>query len=82
MSIEISDELLSRANITEQEFKLEIAILLYQKEILSMGKAAEFSGIPKLIFQKELAKREIPVSYDYQEFQKDLEMLKNKYGSL
>ena len=82
MSFEISDDLLSKANMTEQEFKLEIAILLYQKEVFTLGKAAEFVGIPKLIFQKALAKRNIPVSYNYEEFQHDLSMLKEKYGKI
>ena len=82
MSFESSDELLSQVNMTEEEFKLELAILLFQKEVFTLGKAAEFVSILKLIFQKALAIRNIPVTYNYGELQHDLMTIKEKYGKV
>jgi predicted HTH domain antitoxin len=45
--------------ISEADLKLEIAILLFQKDKISSGKAAEFAGIPVLEFWKELSTRNI-----------------------
>ena len=72
MSLLITDEILHLANMSESEFKLELGLYLYSKGILTLGKASEFVGIPKLIFQKELVRHELTVSYDQEEFEKDL----------
>ena len=72
MSLLITDEILHLANMSESEFKLELGLYLYSKGILTLGKASEFVGIPKLIFQKELVRQELTVSYDQEEFEKDL----------
>lgn len=79
MSVLITDEILKRANMSEPEFKLELGIFLYSRQILTLGKASEFVGIPQLIFQQALASRNIPVSYDQEEFDKDLARVKEKY---
>ncbi|MCB0855514.1 MAG: UPF0175 family protein [Bacteroidetes bacterium] len=80
MSVIITDDILRLANMSEPEFKLELGIFLYSRKILTLGKASEFVGIPKLLFQQALAKREIFVSYDQEEFDQDLAEIKAKYG--
>lgn len=45
--------------IGDSELKLEIAVLLFQKDKINSGKAAEIAGIPVLQFWKELSKRNI-----------------------
>lgn len=82
MSVLITDDILRQANMSESEFKLELGIFLYSNNILTMGKTSEFVGLPKVIFQKKLAERGIPVSYDEQEFQKDLATIRKIYGDL
>ncbi|MEL6699715.1 MAG: UPF0175 family protein [Bacteroidota bacterium] len=76
MSIVITDDILRLANMPESEFKLELALYMYAKGILTLGKASEFAGIPKIIFQKELGKNDLTVSYDREEFEKDLVTIK------
>ena len=61
--------------MNEEDFKLEIAILLYEKGKISAGKASAFAGINRIMFLKELAKREIPVNYDKEELMKDLDTI-------
>lgn len=75
MPLVIKDEDLQAAHLTESELRLEIAILLYQKAGFSMGKASRFAGMNRILFQKELGKREIPVNYEEEELNKDLEVL-------
>lgn len=75
MALIIEDRELQAAHITESELRLEIAIMLYQQNRLSMGLASEFAGMNRILFQKELGKREIPVNYDEEELEIDLQNL-------
>ena len=76
MSILISDDILQSARLTEDEFKQEIAVLLFQKEKLTLAQASRFAGMTRLQFQHLLASRNIPVHYDIAEFDEDLKTLK------
>ena len=76
MSILISDDVLQSARLTEDEFKQEIAVLLFQKEKLTLAQASRFAGMTRLQFQHLLASRKIPVHYDIAEFEEDLKTLK------
>ena len=72
MSVLITEKNNKNASMSEEEFRLELAIFLFEKEIFTLGKASEFANKPQFIFQKELAKRKIPIHYGYEEFQEDL----------
>jgi len=76
MSILISDDILQSARLTEDELKQEIAVLLFQKEKLTLAQASRFAGMTRLQFQHLLASRKIPVHYDVAEFEEDLKTLK------
>ncbi|MEM6263447.1 MAG: UPF0175 family protein, partial [Bacteroidota bacterium] len=62
--------------MSEEEFRLELAIFLFQKEVFTLGKASEFAGKSQFYFQRELAKREIPLHYGHEEFKEDLITIK------
>ena len=76
MSVVISDEVLSSTRMTEAEMKLEIAVLLFQKEKLTLAQAARFAEMHWVPFQHLLASRQIPVHYDVEDFHEDLENLR------
>ena len=76
MSVVISDQLLEKANLSEQELRIEIALIFFQKKAFTLGKASEFAGIPQFLFQKILADRKIPIHYEYADLLEDLESLK------
>ena len=76
MSVVISDEVLSSTRMTEAEMKLEIAVLLFQKEKLTLAQAARFAEMHRVPFQHLLASRQIPVHYDVEDFHEDLENLR------
>ncbi len=72
MTLKIEGDELNSINITEEELILEIAILLYAKGKLSMGKASKMANMNRILFQNELGKRQIPVNYDEKELEVDL----------
>ncbi|MDQ3683741.1 MAG: UPF0175 family protein [Bacteroidota bacterium] len=60
----IEDLYIKASGYSEQEFKLEIAVMLFEKERLSLRKAAALAGLHWLDFMKELDSRKIALHYD------------------
>ncbi len=76
MSVVISDEILQAAHMTADELKREIAMLLYQREKLTLGQASQMAGMSQLQFQFLLASRQIPLHYDIADFETDIKTLR------
>ena len=76
MKLDISNFQLESAGMNEEQLKLELAVFLFEKNIFTLGKAAEFCGLHKMQMQQELAKREIPLHYTIEMFEQDLEVIK------
>lgn len=77
MSVIIPDDILRASNMTEDELKLEIGILLYEQGKISSGKVRAWTGITVLEFQHELAKRGLYLNYDVEDFQSDVQTLQS-----
>jgi len=75
MTLNISDQILQASGLTEEELTLEIAIALYQREILPLGKAAAFAGLHRMAFQAALSERKVPINYDAEDLEADLNAL-------
>lgn len=76
MGVFIPDDILQATRMSEEELKRELAILLFQKEKLTLGQASRLAGMNLLQFQHLLASRQIPVHYDVAEFEEDLKALR------
>jgi predicted HTH domain antitoxin len=76
MQLDISNFQLESAGMDEAQLKLELAVFLFEKNIFTLGKAAEFCGLHKMQMQQELAKREISLHYTEEMFDQDLEVIK------
>jgi len=76
MSVIIPDDILEATHMTEDELKKEIAILLFQKEKLTLAKASRLADMDRLNFQHLLASRKIPIHYDIDDFKEDLDTLR------
>jgi predicted HTH domain antitoxin len=76
MNLIIPDEILSASEMSEAELKLEVAIVLYKREKISAGKAAEWLGINLIEFRRELGKRGLSINYDVEDLQADIETLR------
>lgn len=77
--LEIPDEITEGLRIPPAErlarLKSELAIRLYQKEILSFGKARELAQMTKWEFHLLLGQENIERNYDLEELETDLETL-------
>ncbi|MDP5169133.1 MAG: UPF0175 family protein [Bacteroidia bacterium] len=71
----IPDNYLSLAGISQEELRLEVALIFYQRGNISLGKAAEFAEVSRHDFQQEMSRREIPVNYDIEAFKKDMKTI-------
>lgn len=82
MLIEIPDTALEHP-IDRNKMLLEIAIYLFEKDKLTLGKAAELVGIPKMQMQNEIGGRGINMHYDEEMLENDLkaiEIYNQKYA--
>lgn len=75
MSVVISSDILYASHMTETEFLQEVAVLLYEKGKLSLGKASKLAQMGRIQFQLLLASRQIPINYDIDDFEADLNTL-------
>lgn len=75
MSLVIADDILQASDMTENELLREIAIMLFQQDKISLGKASDLAKMNRVEFQKLLTKRHINLHYDVAEFQEDLQQL-------
>ncbi|RMD91694.1 MAG: UPF0175 family protein [Calditrichaeota bacterium] len=76
-TLAIPEDILQATRMSEKELKQEIAVMLFQKEKLTLGQAANLAEMSQLQFQHLLASRQIPVHYDVEEFEEDLKTLKD-----
>ena len=74
MTIEIPDVVFENEK-QRQDLKIELAVLLFEKDIFTLGKAAEFAGMYQFDMQKILAERKIPMHYDVEDFMEDVRTL-------
>jgi predicted HTH domain antitoxin len=71
-TIEIPGGVLRAARMSEADIRRELAILLFQQEKLSFGKARELSGLDVWTFQQLLGSRGITPHYDVADYEIDI----------
>lgn len=76
MEIVIPEDIITAMKLprgeVERELRVDLAVILYQRGILPLGKAAKLAGMTKREFLEELAKRKIPRHYTEKELEEDL----------
>jgi len=77
MTLTIPEEIVRSTRMSIPELSQEIAVLLFQKEKLTLGLASQLARMSRLRFQHLLASRQIPIHYDEQDFEDDFETLKD-----
>lgn len=75
MSLTISDEVLNSSGMTGSELLVEIAVMLFLQERVSLGKASKIAEMNYVEFQELLAQRNISMHYDVEEFEEDIKTL-------
>jgi predicted HTH domain antitoxin len=61
---------------TKEELKKLLAVTLYEKGILGIGKARELAGASKLEFYALLKKEGVPLNYGEEDVEKDIMTIK------
>jgi predicted HTH domain antitoxin len=73
----LPDDILQATRMTEEELRQEIAVLLFQRQKLSLSRAGRLARMSRIEFQHLLASRQIPVHYDVADFEEDLKTLRD-----
>lgn len=80
VKVELPVELLKVAKVKKEhagkELRKIVALELYRENAISLGKAAEVSGLSVAEFMEMSAKREIPLHYRMEDMREDLKWAK------
>lgn len=76
MPLVVDDEFLRASGLSEAEMRLELAILLYREDRLSLGQASRLAQLPQARFLDLLSERQVPVHYGIAELEHDVETLR------
>ncbi len=62
----------------EQELRQELALALYQRQVLSLGKARELAHVTRWEFEELLGRRQVPRHYTAEDLQEDLRYARSR----
>jgi len=75
--VTIPEEYIQATRMTDQELMLEIAVMLFQREKLTLGQSARLAGMPQYRFQMVLAGRNISIHYGIEEYREDVQTIES-----
>jgi len=73
--LNIPAQVLRSAKVTAEDVLIDFAVYLYDRERLSIGQAKNLAQMDIIFFQKELAKRDVYIKYDIEDYEEDLKSL-------
>jgi predicted HTH domain antitoxin len=78
LTIDLPDEITQTDSFNQTDWMREIAIALFQQERISLSRASKIAGIDLIEFQKLISDRGICVHYDVEEFEQDVQHLRDR----
>jgi predicted HTH domain antitoxin len=72
MTLTIPKERLGNVALDERDAVVDIAIGLYKRHVVSLGRAAEVAGISSVELLAQLGRRQIPINYGVDELREDV----------
>ena len=72
MTVTIPDDRIGDIQVSERDALVDIAIGLYKREQVSLGRAAEIANMSSPAFLDELGRRKIPINYGVDDLRQDL----------
>lgn len=78
ITLNLPDSLSQAETFNQSDWLREIAIALFQQEQVSLSRASKIAGIETMNFQKLLADRGICVHYDIDDFEQDVQHLRDR----
>lgn len=76
--INLPDSLNETGTFNQNDWMREIAIALFQQERITLSRASKIAGMDLMEFQKLIAERGICVHYDVEEFEQDVQHLRDR----
>ena len=76
MTVTIPDDRIGDIQVSERDALVDIAIGLYKREQVSLGRAAEIANMSSPGFLDELGRRKIPINYGVDDLRQDLSSLR------
>jgi predicted HTH domain antitoxin len=76
MTLTIPTERLGNVALDERDAVVDIAIGLYKREAVSLGRAAQVAGISSVELLAELGRRHIPINYGVEALREDVATFK------
>lgn len=73
--MQITIDLPDSVALTEVDIRLELAIVLFQREQITLGLGSQLTQLSQIEFQRVLASRGIPVHYGVEDLDQDLQGL-------
>ena len=78
ITLNLPDSLGQTRTFNQSDWLREIAIALFQQEQISLSRASKIAGMNAMSFQKLLANRGICVHYDVEDFEQDVQHLRDR----
>lgn len=79
----IENDILEAAHITEEELRVELAVMLYRKGRLSYAQARALSALSRIQFDDLLFEQSVPPEFTVEDLRDDvrtLEKLRSQHG--
>lgn len=76
--LDLPDNLGQSDTFNQSEWLREIAIALFQQERVTLGTASQIAGIHQMEFQQLIGSRGICIHYDVEEFEEDIQSLRDR----
>jgi predicted HTH domain antitoxin len=80
MIVTIPDDRLKGFALEERDALIDVAIGLYKRDLVSLGRAAEIAGVSAPVLLQELGRRRIPLNYDVADLKTDWHTLNEAGG--
>ena len=78
ITLNLPDNLSQTETFTQSDWLREIAIALFQQELISLSRASKIAGMEVIAFQKLLADRGICIHYDVEDLDQDVQHLRER----
>ena len=78
ITLNLPDNLSQTETFSQSDWFREIAVALFQQERISLSRASKIAGMELIDFQKLLADRNICIHYDVEDFEQDVQHLRDR----
>jgi predicted HTH domain antitoxin len=75
MTIELPEKEMGHLRLTSEQARVDLAVGLYTRQQVSLGRAARIAGVAYADFMHELGKRGLCINYSLEDMEHDMRMV-------